>query len=49
MTIKEWKAKIAAYKARIAAGETLTKDEEANLDFLEQKLEDWETDGENSF
>jgi len=47
--LKTWKAKIAAYKARIKAGEKLTKDEEENLDFLEQKLEDWETDGENSY
>ena len=49
MTLKEWKAKIAAYKARIKAGEVLTKEELGHLDFLEQKLEDWETDGEYSY
>lgn len=44
MTLKEWIAKIDAYKARIKAGETLTKEEVEHLDFLEQKLEDWRTD-----
>ena len=39
-TYEEWVARIKELKAK----ETLTKEEADELDFMEQKLDDWATD-----
>ena len=43
-TLKEWLAKLNAYKERIKRGEELTPEEKEHMDFLQQKYDDWRTD-----
>lgn len=48
MNATEWKAEMAALREK-KKREGLTKEEEDKLDFMEQKWDDWATDGENSY
>ncbi len=49
MSIKEWKDKIIQYESRVLKGEILSQQEKDHYEFLVYKLEDWESDGENSY
>ena len=43
-TIISWYKKMDEYKEKVRQGIPLTKDEEADWDFMDQKLDDWRSD-----
>jgi hypothetical protein len=43
-TIARWRKKIDEYKTKIKSGEKLTQEEKDDWDFMEQKMDDWESD-----